>query len=39
MAFDIMDLVKDQTTPGDIGAIAGLFGEDEKKTAIYILKS
>jgi hypothetical protein len=36
MAFNIMDLVKDQITPENIGAIAGMLGEDEKKTATGI---
>ena len=31
MAFNIMDLIKEQLTPGNIGAIAGLLGEDQKK--------
>jgi hypothetical protein len=31
MAFNIIDLVKEQLTPGNIGAIAGLLGEDQKK--------
>ena len=35
MAFNIMDLIKDQITPDNIGigAIAGMLGEDEKKTS------
>lgn len=33
MAFNIMDMITDQLTPDNIGAIAGLLGEDEKKAA------
>ena len=33
MAFNIMDLVKDQLTPDNLGAIARMLGEDDKKTA------
>ena len=33
MAFNIMDMIKDQITPDNIGAIAGMLGEDEKKTS------
>lgn len=33
MAFNIMDLVQEQLTPKNIGALAGLLGEDDKKTA------